>query len=57
MTMAAFINNTGDLIECNRIRKQGYSNYVEGKQEKHLISTVSKHQTVNSVSTVIRVDK
>lgn len=27
MTTATFINNPGDLIECNRRRKQGYSNY------------------------------
>lgn len=38
--MAAFINNPGDLIEYNRTREQGYSNYMEAKQWKHLISTV-----------------
>lgn len=38
--MAAFINNPGDLIEYNRTGKHSYSNYMEAKQWKHLISTV-----------------
>jgi len=40
MTMAAFIINPGDLIEYNRTRKHGYSNYMEAKQWKQLISTI-----------------
>lgn len=55
--MAAFINNPGDLTEYNRRRKQTYSNYMEAKQWKHLISTVWKHHAENSVFTAIKVDK
>lgn len=38
--MAAFINNPGDLIEYNRAQNHSYSNYMEAKQWKHLISTI-----------------
>jgi len=56
MTMAAFIINPGDLIEYNRTRKHGYSNYMEAKQWKQLISTIWKCPAQTSVLT-IKLDK
>lgn len=57
MTTAAFINNPGDLIERNRRRKQGYPNYMEEKQWKHLISKIWKCHAQNSVLTALRLHK